>query len=48
MSIYGWVIEFGNGCAAFIRRDDRHDQAYVEQRAADLHGVWFPVFREVP
>lgn len=38
MKLYGWAIEFGDGHVAFFRAD-RHDRAYVDKRAADLHGV---------
>lgn len=40
---YGWVIEFPvlrDKQVAFIPNDGEHDRAYVEQRAADLHGQW--------
>ena len=43
---FAWCIEFGMDSTAFIRHDQRHDRAYAEQRAVDLHGVLVPLFTD--
>lgn len=40
---YAWAIEYRVGGQQEMRRmfvpnDERHDRAYAEQRAADMHG----------
>lgn len=49
--IYAWAIEFPVGSrqevhAIFVRNDGSRDYAYVEQRAADLHGVIVPLIAD--
>jgi hypothetical protein len=49
--IYAWAIEFPVGSrqevhAIFVRNDGVHDQAYIEKRAADLHGVIVPLIAD--
>jgi hypothetical protein len=41
--VYAWAIEYRVGTMQDLRRmivfnDERHDRAYAEQRAADMHG----------
>lgn len=48
---YGYVIEYSPSEAAGQRRAftpnvDGHDLAQVMQRAADLHGIVIPVYRQ--
>ena len=51
---YGWVIEYtpATGDAtmrarhSFTPNDSAHDLAYVMQRAADLHGIVIPLYRQ--
>lgn len=47
--VYAWVIEYPVQCQTypvrhvFIRREHEHDIAFVEKRAAELHGIVLPL-----
>ncbi|MDH4053675.1 MAG: hypothetical protein OEU93_19070 [Rubrivivax sp.] len=47
--VYAWAIEYPvhrQTAVVFVLNDGRHDIAYAEQRAADLHGIIVPLIAD--